>query len=80
MAGSTNEKRASSTRTPAVFAPTARVPGRLVLVHAFHAAAVTAACWRGCLGLGDFRDHGFRGQHEAGDRRCVLQRGAHYVL
>ena len=44
-------------------------------VHAFHAAAVAAACGGCLLGLGNFRDHCFGRQHEAGDRGCVLQCG-----
>src|SRR6185437_10045840 len=45
------------------------------LVHAVHAAAVTAAC-RSFLLLRNLGDHGLGGEHQPSDRRCVLQRGA----
>src|SRR5262249_42728377 len=53
------------------FAPKARLPERPVLVHAFHAAAVAACRGRG-LGLRNFGDHGFGGQHQSGDGCRVL--------
>lgn len=43
-------------------------------VHAFHAAAVAAARGGCGLGLGDFRDHGFGGEHEA---RSMRRSAAH---
>src|SRR6185437_633478 len=60
-------------------APLARgfyLPGRQVLVHAFHAAAVAAWHWSALLLFRDLRDDGFGGEHQRGDRTGVLQRGA----
>src|SRR5665213_682398 len=54
-----------------------RVCGTKCLIHAVHAAAtvvVTAAA--GFLLFGDFGDHGFGGQHQAGDGGRVLQSSA----
>ena len=45
--------------------------------HAAHAAAHAAHHWVGLVVL-DVCDHGFGGEHQAGDRGGVLQRGMRY--
>src|SRR6516165_2317962 len=48
---------------------------RTLEVHSPHTAARHGRGWR--LLLWRFRDHGLGRHQQAGDRRCVLQRGAH---
>ena len=49
------------------------MPGKLHS-HSTHAAHVGHAA--AAFFLGDVGDHGFGGEHEAGDRGCVLESGA----
>ena len=53
----------------------ARMPGRQILVHAVHAAAVAAA-GRSSLGLRNLDNQCFGGEQETGNRGRVLQRRA----
>src|SRR5829696_6298969 len=64
-------KRAASSRPSRV----GRAWG--LVVHAAHAAA--ARHRRSALLLGSLGDHGLRGDEQAGDRRGVLERGAHHL-
>src|SRR5271165_6696763 len=48
----------------------------VVLVHAVHAAATVTTAGRSRLGLRDVGNHGLGREHQAGDRRGVLQRRA----
>ena len=49
----------------------------MLLVHAFHAAAVAAWHCRCFLLFRQLGDQGFGGQHQGRNRSGILQRGAH---
>src|ERR1700736_1221312 len=51
---------------------------KLLLVHAFHTAAVSAAGWSSLFLFRDLRYQGFGGQHQRRDRAGILQCGAHH--
>src|ERR1700733_13113816 len=55
-----------------VLAPKARLPGRPVLVHAVHAAAVASASWSSLL-LWNLNHQCFGGEQETGDGSRILK-------
>src|SRR6185295_3543230 len=71
-----SQKRKAARRRPYVVMP---MNGRGSEAHAAHPThAATAAGHRRRRFLRQFGDHGLGGDQQAGDRRGVLQRGAHH--
>ena len=57
------------------------VPGSLTGLHAHaaHSAHAAGHCRAALVFVGQFGNHGFSSQHQAGDGSCVLQRRARYL-